>query len=41
MTALTPQFVLLTTGAGALTILVGRGRILPYTKVPKASKRAA
>jgi hypothetical protein len=26
MTALTPQFVLLTTGAGALMILVGLGR---------------
>lgn len=41
MTAFTPQFVLLTIGVGVLMILVGLGRGLPDTKVPKTSERAA
>jgi recombinational DNA repair protein RecR len=32
MTALTPQFVLLTTGVGALMILVGLGRGLLHAR---------
>jgi hypothetical protein len=40
MTALTPLSALVTTGVGALMILVGLGRILLYTNVPQASKRA-
>jgi hypothetical protein len=35
-----PQFVLLSTGVGALMILLGLDRLL-YAKMPKTSKRAA
>jgi hypothetical protein len=41
MTTLTPQFVLLTTGAGALMILVGLGRGLLRTRSGGAGVRRA